>query len=86
MAPSQAAPGPEQIVMAAEQRSELLAALASLRDDDREVLGARFLLDLSEAETAETLGIPRGTVKSRTSRALGRLREALGAGEVGSDR
>ena len=71
------APGPEQIVMAAEQRTELLAALRTLRDDDREVLGARFLLDLSEAETAETLGIPRGTVKSRTSRALGRLREAL---------
>ena len=41
------------------------------------MLGARFLLDLSEAETAETLGIPRGTVKSRTSRALGRLRTAL---------
>ena len=77
-APPRTAPGPEQIVMAAEQRTELLAALATLRDDDREVLGARFLLDLSEAETAETLGIPRGTVKSRTSRALGRLREALG--------
>ena len=44
--------------MAAEQRSELLAALGTLRDDDREVLGARFLLDLSEAETAETLGHP----------------------------
>jgi RNA polymerase sigma-70 factor (ECF subfamily) len=72
-----AVPGPEQIVMAAEQRSELLAALATLRDDDREVLGARFLLDLSEAETSETLGIPRGTVKSRTSRALARLRVAL---------
>ena len=71
-------PGPEQIVMAAEQRSELLAALNTLRDDDREVLGARFLLDLSEAETAETLGIPRGTVKSRTSRALDRLRAAIG--------
>ena len=85
MAPSRTAPGPEQIVMAAEQRSELLAALATLRDDDREVLGARFLLDLSEAETAETLGIPRGTVKSRTSRALGRLREALGP-DAGADR
>ena len=70
-------PGPEGAVMAAETRGELLAALASLRDEDREVLGARFLLDLSEAETAETLGLPRGTVKSRTSRALGRLREAL---------
>ena len=37
------------------------------------------LLDLAEAETAELLGIPRGTVKSRLSRALGRLREGLGA-------
>ena len=65
--------------MAAEERAELLAALNGLRDEDREILGARFLLDLSEAEAAETLGIPRGTVKSRTSRALGRLRVALGA-------
>ena len=76
-----AEPGPEAVVIAAEARSELLAALSTLRDDDREILGARYLLDLSEAETAETLGLPRGTVKSRTSRALGRLREALaGAG------
>ena len=86
MPPARSAPGPEQIVMAAEQRTELLTALATLRDDDREVLGARFLLDLTEAETAETLGIPRGTVKSRTSRALGRLREALGPDVMGSDR
>jgi RNA polymerase sigma-70 factor, ECF subfamily len=76
--PGRTEPGPEQIVMAAEQRSELLTALNSLRDDDREVLGARFLLDLNEAETAEALGIPRGTVKSRTSRALVRLRIAFG--------
>ena len=75
-------PGPEAAVIAAEARAELMAALRTLRDDDREVLGARFLLDLSEAETAETLGIPRGTVKSRTSRALARLREALAATEM----
>jgi RNA polymerase sigma-70 factor (ECF subfamily) len=79
-------PGPEMIVLAAEQRRELLTALGSLRDDDREVLGARFLLDLSEAETAEALGLPRGTVKSRTSRALGRLRIALGGGIGEADR
>ena len=84
-APQRTASCPESIVMAAEERSELLAALATLRDDDQEVLGARFLLDLSEAETAETLGLPRGTVKSRTSRALGRLREVLGA-DGGVDR
>ncbi len=76
---AEAEPGPEAVVIAAEARGELMAALRTLRDDDREVLGARFLLDLSEAETAETLGIPRGTVKSRTSRALARLREALAA-------
>jgi len=80
--PGMAGPGasplaPDALVMAAETRRELLEALRSLSDDDREVLGARFLLDLSEAETSETLGIPRGTVKSRTSRALGRLRLAL---------
>ncbi len=73
------APGPEVEVMHAETSAELVRALRTLSDDDREVLGARFLLDLSEAETAETLGLPRGTVKSRTSRALGRLRLAVGS-------
>lgn len=84
--PPRSAPGPEQVVMAAERRAELLAALTTLRADDREILGARYFLDLNEAETAETLGIARGTVKSRTSRALTRLREALGADGMGSDR
>lgn len=79
-------PGPEGAVIAAETRAELLAAISSLRDDDREILGARYLLELSEAETAETLGLPRGTVKSRTSRALGRLRETLLASDVRSHR
>jgi RNA polymerase sigma factor (sigma-70 family) len=71
------APGPEGTVIAAEARAELLAAITALRDEDREILGARFFLDLNEAETAEALGIARGTVKSRTSRALGRLRAAM---------
>lgn len=74
-----AVPGPDAEVIAAETREELLAALRALSDDDREILGARFLLELSEAETADTLGLPRGTVKSRTSRALGRLRTTLGS-------
>jgi RNA polymerase sigma factor (sigma-70 family) len=72
-----AAPSPEVAVLAQETRNSLLAALNGLRDEDREVIGARYFLDLSEAETADTLGIPRGTVKSRLSRALGRLRERL---------
>jgi RNA polymerase sigma-70 factor (ECF subfamily) len=79
-------PGPERDVIAAEQRTELLSALGTLRDEDREILGARFLLDLSESEAADTLGIPRGTVKSRTSRALDRLRAALGGSEMEVER
>lgn len=59
-------------------------ALGGLRDDDREVIAARYFLDLNEAETAEALGIPRGTVKSRLSRALGRPRAGLGATDGGA--
>jgi RNA polymerase sigma factor (sigma-70 family) len=71
------APSPESSVLADEARAQLLVALGRLRDEEREVIGARYFLELSEAETAEALSIPAGTVKSRTSRALGRLRIAL---------
>jgi RNA polymerase sigma factor (sigma-70 family) len=73
-----AAPSPEGSLLAAEERAELVAALERLRDEDREVLSCRYLLDLSEEETAEVLSLRRGTVKSRTSRALERLRSELG--------
>lgn len=59
------------------RRVELAAAFAELAPNDREVLGCRFVAELSEAETAAVLGTPTGTVKSRTSRALDRLRKAL---------
>jgi RNA polymerase sigma factor (sigma-70 family) len=58
--------------------AELAAAIGRLRPDDRLVIGCRYLLSLSEAETAAALGVARGTVKSRLSRALGRLRTELG--------
>jgi RNA polymerase sigma factor (sigma-70 family) len=60
-----------------EQRRELLAAVHALRDDDQRVIACRYFLDLSEAESAALLGCARGTVKSRLSRALGRLRQEL---------
>jgi DNA-directed RNA polymerase specialized sigma24 family protein len=40
------------------------------------VLACRYLLELSEEETAAALDVPAGTVKSRSARALERLREA----------
>ena len=72
-----AAPSPEGRALAAEERAALLAALEQLSDDDRLVLSCRYLLELGEEETGEVLSLRRGTVKSRTSRALGRLREQL---------
>jgi RNA polymerase sigma-70 factor (ECF subfamily) len=74
-----AAPSPEAAVLDHEQRARLVRAVNRLRDEDREVIGARYFLDLSEAETADALAIPRGTVKSRLSRALDRLRVELAA-------
>jgi RNA polymerase sigma-70 factor (ECF subfamily) len=82
VAPGDAAPSPEATVLTTERRGELLDALARLDGRDRDVLVHRYLLELDEQETAEALGVRRGTVKSRTSRALERLRAALG--EVGA--
>jgi RNA polymerase sigma-70 factor, ECF subfamily len=76
------APSPEAAVLAGARRDELLAGLGALDDRDRAVLTCRYLLELTEGETAAALGCRRGTVKSRTSRALARLRERIAAEEV----
>lgn len=73
-----AAPSPEATVVDQEDRRRLLDAVNRLREEDRLVIGCRFFLELSERETAETLGIRPGTVKSRTARSLARLRMDLG--------
>jgi RNA polymerase sigma factor (sigma-70 family) len=75
-----AAPSPEAAVLAGERRAELLAALGRLRDEDQLVLGLRWFVEMGESEMAEALNVPRGTVKSRLSRALARLRQAMAAG------
>ncbi len=49
-----------------------------LPEPARLVLTCRYLLGLSEQETAAALGVRRGTVKSRTARALDLLRELHG--------
>ena len=67
----------DPVVRQAEHR-ELADALARLRTADREILACRFMTGLSEAEAADVLAVPIGTVKSRTSRALQRLRTELG--------
>ena len=48
----EAAPSPEAALLAGERRSMLLAAMERLPDRDRTVIACRYLLELSEAETA----------------------------------
>jgi RNA polymerase sigma-70 factor (ECF subfamily) len=72
-----AAPSTEATVLVAERDAALRAALATLPAHDREVVYLRYFLDLGEAEMAAVLGCRPGTVKSRLSRALARLRVTL---------
>lgn len=74
-----AAPSPEAAALSTIDQDSLLAALDGLPEADRLVIACRYLLDLSEKETAAALDCPKGTVKSRLSRALKRLRSALEA-------
>jgi RNA polymerase sigma factor (sigma-70 family) len=72
-----AAPSPEAELIAAEERDRLLGAVAALGEEDRLVVSCRHFLGLSEEETAAVLALPVGTVKSRLSRALVRVRARL---------
>jgi RNA polymerase sigma-70 factor (sigma-E family) len=58
-------------------RAEMVQAARCLPRVQQSVIACRFLLDLSVGETAMTLDLPEGTVKSYTARALSKLRELL---------
>lgn len=73
-------PSPEMVVALRELREALQAALAAMPEVERIVIVMAYGEDLSQAEIAERLGWPLGTVKTRTRRALAHLREVLGSG------
>ena len=77
-----AAQSPETVVLDTEEAKTVLAAVDALPERHRLVVVCRYLLGLTEAETAKTLGVAVGTVKSRTSRALQQLRVLLEARDV----
>ena len=62
------------------ERERIRAALATLPEEQQQVVTLRFFSELSVSETAAALGIREGTVKSRLSRALDRLRDVLAEG------
>lgn len=69
---------PETAVIVRQEHAVLHEALGRLRHTDRMLITLAYFLDQSEAQLAATLGIPRGTVKSRKHHALNRLRTLLG--------
>jgi len=56
---------------------ELWKAVQNLSVPDQQIVYLRYFLDLSVAETAEVLKVAEGTVKSRLSRALDKLRTII---------
>ncbi|MER5225052.1 RNA polymerase sigma factor [Streptomyces flaveus] len=68
---------PAVAALEVERRAALLAALDRLSEEHRLVVTYRYLLEMDEPETAQALGWPRGTVKSRLNRALRKLKRLL---------
>jgi RNA polymerase sigma-70 factor (ECF subfamily) len=72
-------PDPEARLLAAETRDEVWRALDRLPPEQRAAVVMHYYLDLPDAATAERLGIPAGTVRSRLSTARTRLRSMMSA-------
>src|SRR5687767_8959665 len=71
---------PDMEVALVELREALQAALAEMPEVERVVIVLAYGEDLTQTEIADRLGWPLGTVKTRTRRALLRLRDVLGSG------
>jgi RNA polymerase sigma-70 factor, ECF subfamily len=74
--------GPEEQALARERAADIADALGTLSHEYRATLVLRFYNALSLQEIADTLDVPLGTVKSRLSVGLRRLREVLVAAQV----
>ena len=70
---------PDEHAVATQERQRLLEAIDRLPQEFREVIICRYLVELGEAETASVLSLPVGTVKSRASRGIDRLRTMIAA-------
>jgi RNA polymerase sigma factor (sigma-70 family) len=73
---------PEDAAIVGEDRRRVVAAMNRLSSSDRLVIALRHFEEMSEAEMAETLHCRAGTVKSRLSRAMARLRREIERDEV----
>jgi RNA polymerase sigma-70 factor (ECF subfamily) len=71
------APSLENQTEANLRAQQLWQAVRRLPQADQEVIYLRHFLEVSEAEVAEVLGVALGTVKSRTHRALAKLKGVI---------
>lgn len=79
--PNSTEPSPETWSIEQERADRVIQEVNALPETDRLVVTYRYLLDLPSNEVAEIIGTPPGTVRSRLSRALKRLREQMTAAE-----
>lgn len=75
------APSAETAAIASEEHRRVMVALRGLPQRQREALVLKFYLDLSEAETAATMGVSAGSVKTHVHRGLAALHSTLGLEE-----
>jgi RNA polymerase sigma-70 factor (ECF subfamily) len=78
-------PGQQQPVEVGPEHVAIVTALRQLDPDQRDVVVLHYLADLPVGEVAAQLGVPEGTVKSRLSRARGRLAGLLDEDEGGRE-
>ncbi len=71
-------PGPDDELATRERRDRVRAALATLPQDQAEVVALSYVEGLSHSEIAERLGVPLGTVKSRMRLAYQKVKESIG--------
>ena len=71
-------PQPEDALLAHDSAQQVLKALNQLPSNQREVVVLFYYHEMPQAEIVEVLGIPVGTVKSRLSLGIKRLREMMG--------
>ncbi len=74
--------GPEEVAESSWVAWRVHRAMEELPPSEREVLECAYWRGLSQSEVAEALGIPLGTVKTRTRSALGRLASLLEGEEL----
>lgn len=70
-------PNAQRSLETREQNDKLMRAVTRLKQEEQVLITLRYFLELPEAEVAQTLHIPQGTVKSRLHRTLAKLREII---------